>query len=90
MKIFETKCRLVAKLSDNEGPEFAATLTKHSKEIQQRLKFTPEQTAALISGTRTGDNVWAKFRTASNKTLGFNTQLGRAVKIIMTLVTDVS
>ena len=72
-KDFETKCRLVAKLIDNEGPEFAATLTKHSKEIQQRLKFTPEQTAAMISGTRTGDNVWAKFRTASNKMLGFNT-----------------
>ena len=72
-KDFETKSKLVAKLIDKEGPDFAALLTKHSKEIQQRFKFSPEQTAAMISGTRTGDNVWAKFRTASNKTIGFNT-----------------
>ena len=64
---------IIAKLVDKAGTEFADILTKHSKEIQQRFKFSPEQTAALISGTRTGDNVWAKFRTASNKTLGFNT-----------------
>ena len=72
-KNFETMAIIIAKLVDKAGTEFADILTKHSKEIQQRFKFSPEQTAALISGTRTGDNVWAKFRTASNKTLGFNT-----------------
>ena len=54
-------------------PQTIPLLTKYSKEIEQEFKFSPEQTAALISRTRTGDNVWAKFRTASNKTLGFNT-----------------
>jgi len=71
-KDFDTKCSIIAKLIDQEGAKFVEILTANSKEIQQKLKFTPEQTAALISGTKAGDNVWTKFRTASNKTFGWN------------------
>jgi len=70
-KDFETQCRILARLVD-KLPECGELLTKHSAVIQKQLKFTPEQTAALISGARAGDNVWSKFRSASNKTLGFN------------------
>ena len=53
----DTKCFIIAKLIDQEGPEFAKILTAHSKEIQNKLKFTPEPTAALVSGTKSGDHV---------------------------------
>ena len=71
-KDFETKCLIVSKLIDKEGPEFAALLTAHSVEIQHKFKLSAEKTAALISGTGTSDSVWTKVRTALNKTFGWN------------------
>ena len=64
---------VVAKLVDKYGDTFSKLLTANSKAIQNQLKFSPEETAALIAGTGTADNVWAKYKTASNKTFGWNT-----------------
>jgi len=69
----ETMILVVAKLVDKYGDTFSKLLTANSKAIQNQLKFSPEETAALIAGTGTADNVWAKYRTASNKTFGWNT-----------------
>ena len=70
-KDFETQCRILVRLI-KKLPDCGDLLTKHTAVIQKRLKFTLEQTSALISGARAGNNVWSKFRSASNKTLGFN------------------
>ena len=71
-KDFDTMARTLARLIDKSGPDFAVLLTKYSTEIQQNFKMSPEQTAALISGTGTSDETWAKYRRAFNKTFGFN------------------
>ena len=71
-KDFDTMARTLARMIDKSGPDFAVLLTKYSTEIQQNFKMSPEQTAALISGTGTSDETWAKYRRAFNKTFGFN------------------
>ena len=68
----ESRSALVAKLVDKEGPEFAASVMTHSKELKQQKKFTPAQTAAIISGTSSSDRTFEQLRTGFNKTFGSN------------------
>ena len=67
-----TKAILVAKIIDKEGAEFGQTIKEKSKVIQETNKMTPEQTTAMITGTRTPDNVWRQFRTTSKNILGYS------------------
>lgn len=66
----EARSRLVAKLVDKEGPKFASTLTANSKELKATVKFTPTETASLISATGTADRTFDQLRTACIKKLG--------------------
>ena len=65
---------LFAKVIDQKNkkcPGFADQLTRRSKALQEKQKYSAEETAALISG-QVSDNVFTKVRTASNKTFGHN------------------
>ena len=71
----DAQASLMAKVIDHKNrtnPGFARQLARRSKALQEKDKYSPEQTAALISGAKVGDNVFAKLRTASNKTFGHN------------------
>ena len=66
---------LFAKVIDQTNkkiPGFADQLTRRSKALQEKQKYSAEETAALISGAKVSDNVFTKLRTASNKTFGHN------------------
>ena len=58
-KDFHTKVSILSKLIDREGENFAASLLQNSKEIQNYLKLSPEETAALIAATSFSVLVWA-------------------------------
>ena len=82
-KDFHTKVGILSKLIDKEGENFAASLLRNSNAIQNHLKLSPEDTAALIAATGGNDNVFTKIRTASNKKLGFNNfSSHRKVKLV--------
>ena len=68
----DSKVKLLSKLIDREGSEFAASILRNSKSIQNNLKLTVEDTAALIAACGGNDNTFTKIRTATNKQLGFN------------------
>ena len=66
---------LFAKVLDQknkQSPGFADQITRKSKALQEKQKYSAEETAALISGAKVSDNVFTKLRTASNKTFGHN------------------
>ena len=66
---------LFAKVIDQknkQSPGFADQITRKSKALQEKQKYSAEETAALLSGAKVGDNVFTKLRTASNKTSGHN------------------
>ena len=63
----ESSSSIIAKLCDKKGPKFAASVAKKSKEIQNNSKFTPAETAAIIS-----DYAFIQLRTACNKRFGQN------------------
>ena len=67
-----TQAVLVAKLVDQNGPEFAKDVLKNSKEIQNDLKMTPFETASMQAGLGIPDNGGIKMRTAMNKAKGWN------------------
>ena len=82
-KDFHTKVNILSKLIDKEGENFAASLLQNSTAIQNHLKLSPEDTAALIAATGGNDNMFTKIRTATNKKLGFtNLASHRQVKIV--------
>ena len=68
----ETQAVLVAKLVDQNGPEFAKEVLKNSKEIQNDLKMTPFETASMQAGAGMPDNGGKAIRTAMNKAKGWN------------------
>ena len=68
----ETQAVLVAKVVDQNGPEFAKDVLKNSKEIQNDLKMTPFETASMQAGLGIPDNGGIKMRTAMNKAKGWN------------------
>ena len=66
----ENQAGLVAKYVDKKGLEFAAAVNKQSKQLKENHKFTPAQTAAIISSTNMPDSTMDKMRTVHNKNLG--------------------
>lgn len=71
----KAQASLFAKVIDQknkQSPGFADQLTRRSKALQEKQKYSAEETAALISGAKVSDNVFTKLRTASNKTFGHN------------------
>ena len=67
-----TQASLISKVIDQKGQNFADKVTRHSKELQEVGKFSPEETAAVASGANMPDNMLTKLRTASNKRFGHN------------------
>ena len=63
---------MIYKIIDAEGSDFGENVMTNSKVLQEGSSLTLEQTASLISGTRTSDHVWRQSRTAFNKTIGFS------------------
>ena len=63
---------LIAKMVDQNGPEFASEVTRNSIEIQGGLKMSPFETASVTAGMGIPDNAAIKLRTAMNKTKGWN------------------
>ena len=47
-------------------------MNRSSKELKDNQKYSPQETAALISSSNLPDNVLTKFRTAENKKFGHN------------------
>ena len=68
----ETQAMLIAKMVDQNGPEFASEVTRNSIEIQGGLKMSPFETASVTAGMGIPDNAAIKLRTAMNKTKGWN------------------
>ena len=59
------------KIIDKKGFEFADEVNRRSKALQENKKFSPEQTAALVTDWG-NDNKLTKNITAFNKTFGHN------------------
>ena len=68
----ESQAMLIAKMVDKNGPDFAKTVTENSKEIQEGLKLTTEETASITAGLGLPDRAAKKFRTGMNKSKGWN------------------
>ena len=68
----ECKASLLAKTIDSEGSELAELLLARSKELNEKQKFTPAQTAAVFAGSGLTDYQSDQIRTACNNTLGSN------------------
>ena len=66
------KAVLVAKIIDKEGSEFGEEILQKSKVMQETRSLNPEQTASMITGTRSADYVWRQARTAFKNTLGYS------------------
>ena len=69
---FDSQVSILSKFIEQKGPEFSLLLVNNSPALQKGLKYTPQQTAALISATGISDNVATKLITAANKTFGWN------------------
>ena len=61
----KTKAIILAKIIDGEDPEVGKTIKRRSKVIQETDQLNAELTTTLITGARTSDRVWRKFRTAT-------------------------
>ena len=66
------KAVMVAKIIDKEGSEFGEEILQKSKVMQETRSLNPEQTASMITGTRSADYVWRQARTAFKNTLGYS------------------
>ena len=71
----ESQAGLVAKYLDKKGIEFAAAVTKQSKQLKENQKFTPKQTAAITSNMP--DSAMDKMRTVHNNIFGSNPYASR-------------
>ena len=67
----KTQANLISKIIDHRGPEFANEVNRKSRALQENKKFSPEQTAALVTDWG-NDNTLTKNITAFNKTFGQN------------------
>ena len=86
----DSKVKLISKVIDREGSEFAASILRNSKSIQNNLKLTVEDTAALIAACGGNDNTFTKIRTATNKQLGFNNLASqRKVKLLRNRISTI-
>ena len=66
------KAQIVSKIIDREGADFGKDVFKKSKVLQTTNQLDAEQTANLITLTRSSEYVWRQSRTAFNKELGFS------------------
>ena len=66
------KAKILARIVDREGADFASEVFLKSKELKQTKKFTAEQTASILSNSSMSDRDGVKLRTACNKELGYN------------------
>ena len=66
----DTQASLISKVIDQKGSNFADKVNRNSKELKDNQKYSPQETAALISSSNLPDNVLTKFRTAENKKFG--------------------
>ena len=57
----ESQAMLIAKMVDKNGPDFAKTVTENSKEIQEGLKLTTEETASITAGLGLPDRAAKKI-----------------------------
>ena len=69
----KTKAIILAKIIDGEDPEVGKTIKRRSKVIQETDQLNAELTTTLITGARTSDRVWRKFRTATKNVFGYST-----------------
>ena len=67
----KVQASLISKIIDKKGFEFADEVNRRSKALQENKKFSPEQTAALVTDWG-NDNKLTKNITAFNKTFGHN------------------
>ena len=68
----DREARILSNVIHQKSQKFAGTLASYSKELQDKQKFSPEETASLISGAKLSDNALKKLRTAENKVFGHN------------------
>ena len=68
----DREARILSNVIHQKSPKFAGTLASYSKELQDKQKFSQEETASLISGAKLSDNALKKLRTAENKVFGHN------------------
>ena len=66
------KAQIVSKIIDREGADFGKDVFKKSKVLQTTNQLDAEQTASLITLTRSSEYLWRQSRTAFNKELGFS------------------
>ena len=66
------KAKILARIVDREGADFASEVFLKSKELKETKKFTAEQTASILSNSSMSDRDGVKLRTACNKELGYN------------------
>ena len=66
------KAKILARIVDREGADFASEVFLKSKELKENKKFTAEQTASILSNSSMSDRDGVKLRTACNKELGYN------------------
>ena len=68
----ENKAKMISKIIDDEGEDFAKKVKTNSKQLKQTESLTVTQTNSLQVGTRSSDYLWRKTRTAFINTIGFS------------------
>ena len=68
----DREARILSNVIHQKSQKFAGTLASYSKELQDKQKFSQEETASLISGAKISDNALKKLRTTDNKVFGHN------------------
>ena len=63
---------MVSQIIDSEGKEFANTVKRGSKTLQENEALTDEQTNSLMTGTRVPELAFRRMRTVFKKVLGYS------------------
>ena len=61
----KVQASLISKIIDKKGFEFADEVNRRSKALQENKKFSPEQTAALVTDWGNNNKLTKKHRTLS-------------------------
>ena len=63
----ENQAGLVARYLDGQGPKLAEAVSNKSKILKEQKKFTPEETAAIVSSTKCPIAQWIKCALLTTK-----------------------
>ena len=68
----ENKAKMISKIIDDEGNDFAKKVKLSSKTLKENESLTVTETNSLQTGTRSSEFLWRQARTAFKKTLGYS------------------